>query len=136
MSDQIETGGCFCGEVRYEVPSQLRNLCLCHCESCRKAAGAPFVAWGTIDRKDLKLYSGELAIYKSSAGVERGACNKCGTSLTYWSQSRGNEIDITLASLDQAEKFRPCIQIFVEDKLNWIETNPDLPKYDTVPGKE
>ena len=33
-------GGCLCGTVRYQAHSLLYPATLCHCTSCRRAAGA------------------------------------------------------------------------------------------------
>ena len=136
MTDSSLEGRCFCGALRYRVAGAIRNLCLCHCESCRRAAGAPFVAWGSVNREDFTLLQGELSRHASSPGVERGFCQHCGTTISYQSAVRAGDIDFTLASLDDPEAVRPKIQIFTEDRLAWIETNPDLPQYQTVPGKD
>lgn len=136
MTAQYIEGGCFCGEIRYQLKGELRNLCVCHCSSCRKAAGAPFVAWASVDRDKFEVTAGNLRIHNSSPEVERGHCEQCGTTLTYHFQGRENDLDITIASMDDAETVQPKIQIFVEDRLGWIAKSSELPAYDTVPGAE
>jgi hypothetical protein len=37
-------GGCLCGAIRYEGIGEPYNVTHCHCEDCRKSAGAPFAA--------------------------------------------------------------------------------------------
>jgi hypothetical protein len=120
--------------VRYSVTEPIRNRCFCHCESCRRAAGAPFVAWGTVSDADFSLGGGELALHRSSAGVERGFCAACGTTLTYRHAGRAGEVDFTLASLDQPERVEPVMHIWVQDKLPWVRIDDGLLKYQTVPG--
>ena len=136
MSEENYAGGCFCGAVQFRASGPVRNLCLCHCESCRRAAGAPFVAWGTVHEKNFELVQGNLAIYGSSEGVERGFCKQCGTTLTYANSQRKHDVDFTLASLVDPDALAPEMQIFVEDRLTWINTNPDLPEHQTVPGAD
>lgn len=129
MPNPVYLGRCLCRTIRYRVTGELRNTCFCHCESCRRAAGAPYVAWGTIDRAALEILNGNLALVKSSQDVERGFCDHCGTSLTYSHALRSEEIDITLASLDEPMRVVPQAHIWVQDKLPWITITDSLPQH-------
>ena len=71
MGETCYLGGCLCGGVRYQVSGAVRNPCFCHCASCRRAAGAPMVPWGTFARASFRLTRGALAEYRSSPGVTR-----------------------------------------------------------------
>ncbi len=127
MNDTSLDGRCFCDNIHYRISPPFRNLCLCHCESCRRAAGAPFLAWGTVDRSAFHLLRGELSYHRSSPGVERGFCNRCGSSITYYNESRREDLDFTLATLVDPESLQPRIQIFTEDRLAWIDCRSDRP---------
>jgi hypothetical protein len=123
------SGGCLCGAVRYEVGGPAGTLCYCHCHSCRRAAGAPFVAWGTFSRAAWRVTRGQLHQYRSSAAVLRGFCAACGGALTYCHAERSAEIDVTLASLDQPAALVPQMHVWVADKLPWIGIDDDLPRF-------
>ena len=112
----------------------MRDACFCHCTSCRRAAGAPFVAWGTVDEADFRIAAGRLAVVRSSHPVERGFCSACGTSLTYRNAQRPGEIDLTLATLDAPAAFEPRMHIWVQDKLPWVRIADDLPRYAMAAG--
>ena len=133
MTDSL-TGGCFCGAIRYALSGELRNLCLCHCESCRRASGAPFVAWGSVDPDRFRLLGGELALFESSPGVERGHCGTCGTTITYRTAKRSHDLDIALATLDDPEALQPRFEIFTKERLHWVPANDELKQFATVPG--
>jgi hypothetical protein len=60
-AEEIFRGGCLCGAVRYEAQGPATQLCFCHCESCRRAAGAPGVPWATFQAANFKLTKGALA---------------------------------------------------------------------------
>src|SRR2546429_2528655 len=45
---------------------ELTNLCVCHCSDCRRSAGAPMVAWGTVARKEFRVTHGRMAEYRRS----------------------------------------------------------------------
>ncbi|MGB5337034.1 MAG: GFA family protein [Woeseiaceae bacterium] len=129
MTAERLQGGCFCGEIRYEVLGPEKFACLCHCESCQRAAGAPVVAWATYARETFVVTRGEMHWHHSSPGVTRGGCRNCGTSMTYEHEGREGDIDVTLNSLDD-----PCAptlraHIWTEDSQPWLRISDDLPVY-------
>jgi hypothetical protein len=129
MDEPRYSGGCLCGSVRYEVSGELRELCYCHCNSCRRAAGAPMVPWGTVASVQWRLTRGQLAQFRSSLPVLRGFCAACGTSLTYRNEAHPAEIDVALATLDDAARFAPQVHLWVADKLPWVVLADGLPQY-------
>lgn len=129
MSTPAYAGGCLCGAVRYVASGSARNLCYCHCSSCRRAAGSPSVPWGTFERANFRLTRGHLSEYRSSAHVTRGFCAACGTSLTFRNDARATEVDVTLASLDEPALLAPQMHVWVEDKLPWVSIADSLPQY-------
>ncbi|MFL6652178.1 MAG: GFA family protein [Sulfurifustaceae bacterium] len=130
MSTLTYEGGCHCGNVRYRVSGDARDLCYCHCNSCRRTSGAPFVAWGTFPVALFALLSGRLHEYRSSAPVSRGFCGSCGTSLTYFNAKRPDEIDVTLASLDDPAALEPEFHIWTAERLPWVEIADGLPQFE------
>lgn len=122
-------GGCLCGTVRFAVVGEATNACYCHCTSCRRASGAPFVAWATFPSAQFRLLHGTLASVRSSAQVKRGFCSVCGTSLTYAHAARPEEIDVALATLDAPEAISPEYHIWTADKLRWVTLGDGLPQY-------
>jgi len=123
-------GGCLCGRTRYRVSGTPQNLCFCHCTNCRRAAGAPLVAWGTFSRDGFQLLAGDAyVLHASSAQVQRGFCGHCGTSLSYAHAERDGEIDVTLVTLDDPARYEPECHIWVEDKLPWVRIEDGRPQY-------
>ena len=134
MEKETYAGGCFCGAVRYQASGTPRTLCYCHCESCRRAAGSPAVAWGTFDRSGFRVTHGTLAELKSSPKVVRSFCARCGSCLTYSHEARSAEIDVTLATLDDAAALAPTMHVWVADKLPWVRIEDGLPQFAATPG--
>lgn len=124
-----QSGGCLCGAIRYRITGPAQATSLCHCNSCRRATGGPSLAWAIFDEDKVEITQGELAIYSSSPGVERGFCSHCGTSLTYRRANRPGLFDVTTASLDDPEAFPPTKEIWIEEKLSWEAANPALPQF-------
>jgi hypothetical protein len=124
----VHEGGCLCGAVRYRFTGEPRVTSLCHCRSCRRACGAPSVAWVILDAAALEI-SGTPARYRSSPAVVRQFCSACGTQLTYQNDASPATIDITTASLDEPNAFPPSREIWLEHKLAWESVSPGIPHY-------
>jgi hypothetical protein len=129
MTPSMHEGGCLCGAVRYRASGAPRALTLCHCRSCRRASGAPSVAWAVFNAGDFEFTTGEPARFQSSPSVERTFCAQCGTPLTYQQQTRADSIDVTTVSLDEPDRFAPEFEIWVEHKIAWETLDPKLPHY-------
>ena len=123
----ILTGGCLCGAVRYRLGTLLYPATFCHCESCRRAAGAHVVAWLTVAATDFGCTSGRPREYESSTGAWRSFCERCGTPLTYRNGSRAGEIDVTVGSLDQPAAVTPVDHIWIADAPRWDRPSDGLP---------
>jgi hypothetical protein len=134
VSEPTYAGRCLCGSVQYRASGPWRNLCICHCESCRHSTGASYVAWGTIGQEKLEMVNGQLSIVRSSTDVQRGFCAQCGTTLTYTHAARRDDVDVTLESLHDPSALAPRAHIWVRDKLTWVQINDGLPKYKAAYG--
>jgi hypothetical protein len=121
-------GGCLCGAVRYRFSGTPSSSVNCHCRSCRRASGAPVVAWITVLGSHLSILSGAPALFHSSPGVTRQFCSRCGTALTYQSDRHPDTIDITTASLDDPDGYPPQTEVWLAHRLDWQPTSPDTKK--------
>jgi hypothetical protein len=126
---QIAEGGCLCGAIRYSLSGQPSYSVICHCASCRRASGAPSVAWLTFDREQVEFVAGDPQSYRSSPGVIRRFCGKCGSAVSYETAATPSTIDLSTASLDDPTAFPPTREVWVEDKLWWEAVNHALDHY-------
>jgi hypothetical protein len=122
-------GGCLCSAVRYRVRGEPLHSAICHCKSCRKAAGSPSVAWVTFRRSDFQLLSGSPRVFSSSPGVLRTFCAHCGTPLTYESETAQGSVDVTTLSLDEPELFPPNREVWVQHRISWEPLDSRLAHY-------
>jgi len=130
------SGHCFCRSIRFEVNGPEKFACLCYCESCQRAAGAPVVAWATYEKESFEVKSGTMCWRQSSPGATRGHCSDCGSTITYENEQRPGEIDITVNSLD--DPVGPILRahIWTEDKQPWTIFGDELPVYKQNIGQE
>jgi hypothetical protein len=122
----MNEGGCFCGAVRYRITGAPVSSAICHCESCRRASGAPSVAWITVGKKCFELIQGVPISYRSSPGVVRQFCGSCGSALTYETSKHPDGIDITTATLDEPNRFPPDVEVWLEDRISWEPVSANL----------
>jgi hypothetical protein len=122
-------GGCLCGAIRYRASGQAYGITHCHCQTCRRASGAPFVTWAGFDADQFAYTRGEPIAYASSSHVVRTFCGQCGTPLTYRRLDLPSSIDITVGSMDAPEILKPEDHTWTESRLSWIVMCDDLPTY-------
>lgn len=131
----MPTGRCHCGAVAYEFHGGAVYTALCHCEDCRRCAGAPGVAWTAVKKDDFAIRRGEPSLYRSSADAERWFCNACGTGLYYVNENMlPGLVDIQTCTLDDPEPFGPQIQVQMADAIAWEAGLDKLPKFDRYPA--
>jgi hypothetical protein len=125
-------GGCLCGDVRYRAQGPAANPTLCHCASCRRASGAPAVAWVSFEAAGFAFVRGAPVRYRSSPRVVRSFCGRCGTPLTYAHDGEPQGIDVTTASLDAPGAVAPADHTWTAERLAWLRTADGLPEF---PGR-
>jgi hypothetical protein len=117
----LVTGGCQCGAIRYRAALDIESAHLCHCRMCQKAAGNYFLPLASTRRSAFELTRGTITMFASSAYVDRGFCNQCGTPLSFEIKD-ADSLAITLGSLDQPELLMPTMQSGVESRMPWFQT--------------
>jgi hypothetical protein len=123
------TGGCCCGQIRYEAAGLPFAETNCHCSICRRTTGAPFVAWFSIPRSGFRFVLGEPVGFQSSAKGRRTFCAKCGTQLTFEREDLPNEIDVTTCSLDDPNTLPPKDHTYTGSQLDWVKLADRLPEH-------
>lgn len=127
------TGGCVCGEVRYECNSKPLIMLKCHCRDCQQISGGPYVPAVVFPFKAFKVTKGVLQHYGTpsiNGGHNlRGFCAKCGSRLTGAENPERGIIAVTASSLDDPSWFQPAMDIFVADAQAWDLMDPALPKH-------
>ena len=114
------TGRCLCGQVRYQAIGERNWIANCHCESCRRAVGAPLTTYAGFPAERFAWTAGEPVRFHSSPGVSRSFCGRCGTSLTYEGARWPGEVHVLVGALDHPEDFPPQRDAFAEEKLPWL----------------
>ena len=128
------TGGCHCGRIRYQAEGEAVTHALCHCNDCRRHAGAPMVGWTMYPAAAVKITKGEPKIYESSTNGRRFFCADCGTGLFYKNDVvLPGIIDIQSATYDDPEAVPAQVHIQVAERIGWMRQAHGLPEFDRYP---
>jgi hypothetical protein len=126
------TGGCSCGQVRYQLVDKPIRVHCCHCSDCQRHTGSAFVLNAIIETAAIKILRGKL----QAVPVPRGfgphdiyRCPKCKVAL--WSAyGRGRPIRfVRVGTLDHPSTIRPDIHIYTETKLPWVKLPKGTPAF-------
>ena len=139
IDDITRNGGCLCGAIRFAARGAPTMTNYCHCQMCRKAGGAPVVAWATYRIEQVDI-TGPIKFYRSSERAERGFCPNCGSAMVWRRVARegGSEVthlDLTVGCFDDPRGLGPGSHIFMESAIPWLHVHDDLPRHMKWPPK-
>lgn len=119
MND-VYSGRCLCGAVRFEAKGQPKWVSWCHCESCRRHSGAPASVFVAFENDAVVVKEGVIATYSSSPGVQRGFCEKCGSTLTCANERLPTERHYYVGTFERAAELRPTGEFYAGERLPWL----------------
>ncbi|HJS30423.1 MAG TPA: GFA family protein [Alphaproteobacteria bacterium] len=131
MSDSTETraGGCHCGKLRYVAHGAPLWVAHCHCRSCQRTSGAPFVTYAGYLEDRFAFTGGSSASFASSPGVIRRFCADCGTPVIYQSTRWPGEVHICVCTFDAPATLAPGAHVFVAQSQPWLRLADGLPRF-------
>lgn len=133
------TGGCLCGQLRYEARGTSSGMGFCYCADCRKASGSGFIPFMGFAAADLTI-TGRAHQFHSPAMLggraTRNSCPDCGGLVFGGIHGVHDSHTIYAGSLDDPAQFHPAIAIFVRDKPDWVAIPDGLKLFETMPGQE
>ncbi len=129
------SGQCLCGAIRYRLSGEPKVVTLCHCNDCRRSAGAPAVAWAMFPEAALRLTKGQPKTINSSGTAMRSFCAECGSGLFYRNAVvLPGIVDIQSSTLDDPEALPPAVQIQTAERLSWMKQVHELPEFERYPA--
>jgi len=129
------TGGCHCGQFRYETTSELIAPHYCHCTDCRKLYGA--VGAGVVVIEEQTSMTGDVSVYESEGDSgnrkQHLFCGACGTPIGERVDAYPGTIVFTPGTLDEPTAFVPEAHFWVSRKAPWTRLDDGLAQLDTQP---
>ena len=126
------TGGCACGNVRYELSASPLIVHACHCRNCQRLTGSALVINLWIEAKFV-----EASVAPKSFRLAGGSrkphdvffCDACGTYLWSRYHAAGDALFVRAGTLDDPRAVRPDVHIFTRSKLPWVELPRGVPAF-------
>lgn len=131
-----KTGGCHCGEIRYQFSDNPLNAVFCYCKDCQKASGSDKAFSLLLKVDSLEITKGNPSIYttiaKSNNELKRYFCPKCGSTLFGKSEALGI-IGLAVGNLDNSDEYEPKMAIFTKSAPKWAVIPEDIPNFPESP---
>lgn len=128
---QTTTGGCQCGQVRFEAKPPELSAYFCHCRMCQRAVGNIFASFVNLPKADVRWTTREPDYYASTMFARRGFCSACGTPLTF-DYPDSDVIDLTLGAFDDPSLFTFKHHFGVESRVEAFRHTEGFPEYRTT----
>jgi hypothetical protein len=123
-ADTLHTGGCACGQVRFEARGEPYRVGVCHCLTCRKAHAAPFNFYAVFPPEAVTV-TGEVVTFASSENVRRHACANCGAQI-YSTYGRDDEFYVYPGSFDEIGLLTPTYELWTIRREPWLPEFPSV----------
>lgn len=131
------TGGCLCGQVRFEADEPPSGARMCWCRDCQRIASGSATI-NVLFAEQAVRYTGEIAVMRMVADsgntVERGFCPSCGAQMfSKTVPSRGLPMRVRAGTLDDPELMPPSAVIWADSAPSWAVLDPALPHHPKGP---
>jgi hypothetical protein len=130
------TGGCLCGQVRYEAEGEPLYAGLCYCTDCQKASGSGFIPFMGFASSVVR-FNGRTLRYTTKAAnggdAVRNSCPICGSLVFGGVVGNDSSFTIYAGTLDDPSSFHPTAAIFARSRPAWALIPPGLTIYDAMP---
>jgi hypothetical protein len=133
------TGGCYCGEVRYEVDGPQEAAFQCHCRECQYLTGGNANIVVVFAKSDFRYTKGLASSFARSDlenPVTRHFCGACGTGIGSRSPSRPNSMIVKVGTLDNPGEYQAQAAIFTCDRQAYHYIPNNIPSFEKRPTKK
>ena len=132
----ILSGKCLCNKVTYSCSTEPFAIFNCHCNDCRKATGSVFGTNLFFSENNVEI-NGKLSSFKhisdSGSTMTKFFCPSCGSLMFGKNSSKENIISIRAGTVDQINKIKPTINIFMDSRVPSTIIDKKLKQADRMP---
>ncbi|MBP0022104.1 MAG: GFA family protein [Cyanobacteria bacterium SBLK] len=131
------TGGCQCGQIRYEIRAIPLTLYACHCTECQKQSSSAFGMSMPVPRDAVIILKGKPKQWKriSHSGREVNCffCGECGTRLFHNPERNPKISNIKPGTLDDTSWLKPVGHTWTKSAQKWVILNDGMLNYKKQP---
>ncbi|MDA5095434.1 GFA family protein [Aliiroseovarius sp. KMU-50] len=126
------TGRCLCGQVGFAFQGTPFIQVICHCDSCRRAAGAATVGFLGLKDGQWRWTGRPPSTFRSSPGVQRHFCPTCGSALGFQGETYPGQFYAHATALSDPSLFVPTAHVHHDEILAWAPPADNLPRHLTT----
>ena len=134
------TGGCNCGEVRFEISAEPQLTWICHCRECQRFSGGGGMTNIVFQKSDVRFTKGTPIsngeIGTSGNPTRRGFCPSCGCSITASADVFPDVHGICAASLDDPTILKVVAHIWTDSMQPWDIVPEGVAQFGKTPSME
>ena len=131
-------GGCYCGDLRFQVEGEPMFKGQCHCRECQYiSGGSPNVVMAMPDAGFSYTKGAPKGFTRSDleSPVTREFCAGCGTHILAKSPALPGAVMLKVGTLDDPSVFgQPQMAIFTCDKQTFHQLPEGVPAFERGPG--
>jgi len=136
----VYSGGCQCGQIRYEVRSQPLTIYACHCTECQRQSGSAFGMSMPVLRSSLVILKGEPKTWSRETDGGRTVichfCSVCGTRLFHQPSRNPAIVNIKPGTLDDTSWLQSIGNLWTQRAQPWVTLNDEMLNYPGQPTPE
>ena len=129
------TGGCYCGEIKYEAQINPDHVIICHCTDCQSLSGSAFRSVVFSEHDAFTFITGKPSVFvkigDSGNKREQTFCSICGSPIYSTSVGDGpKQYGIRLGTVNQRNQLVPQKQKWSRSSQDWTQELCLLPSVD------
>jgi len=131
------TGGCQCGQIRYELQAEPLTIYACHCSECQKQSSSAFGMSMPVPRAAVVVVLGQPKEWtrRSESGREVTClfCRDCGTRLFHNPARNPKITNLKPGTLDETSWLQPVGNLWTRSAQRWVHISEHLLNYEGQP---
>jgi hypothetical protein len=131
------TGGCACGDVRFEIGGEPVAMVDCQCRDCQRRSGTGHGSYLTFATRKTATFTGDARFWEvaGDAGtIKRHAfCPICGAPVYLLFPGAPELVAIHAAALDDTSPYRPQFVTYARSAPAWDAVDPSLVTFEGMP---
>ncbi|WP_406011894.1 GFA family protein [Streptomyces sp. NBC_00984] len=123
-TSEVFTGGCLCGQLRFEATGEPYDPHLCSCPHCTRLSGGAFMTWVGFRRTAFTWTGpGTPASFRPWPTLERWSCPACATHLGAAGEGE-DYLGVCVSALDDGAEIVPIGHSFRDGTPVWLPPIP------------
>lgn len=131
------TGGCYCGDVRYEVEGDPLAKLQCHCRECQRISGGGANFTMAVPDATFNYTKGAPAAYTRDdleGAVTREFCGRCAAPLLTRAPGLPGAVLLKVGSMDSPEDFGgPDAAIYMDEAYDFHSVAEGVAQFPKFP---